>query len=1255
MATTLGVHLSWTGLPGDSAVQWSDVSADVMAIETQRGRDSELDQVQTGTASIQLDNWDGRYTPGRAYGPELLPAHVRNTDDATWWAHGPHAALSINSGKTPPAGYLGSSTVLEIDITSGLAQEDQAYSTSVPVTPGKPYKGSFLMQATSTAAALVSARIAFYNAAGAEITSGVDHDYAYNQYPAVVKMSLPDTYHRMGAGETLTNQSNAVVGVDPMVCYNVTSAPSWDKYGSGTAASFNGTNSVAEPCGVHIAVQSDQASSVELWFKASIAGPILADYQTLYNGTWYNAITAAGVPDLSSGRMWPALYVGGDGYLYCQAQQYASVQVKSPYLVNDGLWHHYVAASGGGVTKYYLDGVLIGSDPLGSAPGRPILGCADFTHHTTLSDGTTSLVSRPASNYFTGQITDFAQYRHMVSAVDVADHYRHGITEARRIPINSNANLGFWFPVSAVATAPTGAVKASLLMRTEQAYASSTLFLYSPSLREISPNYGTILPRRKVRVFSTTGRNLMPPGLNLGYRVNATPAGVDVNEEGAWYADANTNFSASGGVTFYGPATNTAGATLYGPSGNGPAVPWMLLPGHSYTFTCQVKGASFSTNHSSSVCAAYTSVTSDPTAAVSFSGSSNTATLSLAGWSTLTYSFTIPRTYTQPEFRFSIATTETLSSGTTYSWVTAIQNMQLVDTTSGSTVPAYTAGDGTMPVFQGFVDKWESLTEYDDTASVVATCSDPMRIMGDTQLPKPPQAFGFQPDWRVLGSWEMTPNLGNSPVDPNIQLIGAYQNGGNTPYSNMDYSPGFAQAVLPGVFLGNGNLGVSWVTSPAIYLMSFGKLAAQMSIEFWFIPRVSTSDPSGSFNAGDQYLTALGPFISMYSSTSSTVGGGYHYFSCGWTDRNTSTSNVTPGAANDLLNGGHVAIELTTSGGSSPTVVTKVIYNGSVLMTSGAETLTLPSPQFQISGSAPLTVGGVSIGAHNCEVYAPASYAAVGLDWAGRLAAFKSGRVSGNWDPYSNVDGPPAQAVVPWLMGACGLARPSSQLVSGSPSTSAASLVDPPMFTSASGLESLNTMTSQLGGVICMSRYGGVMVQDSAYRSDSVVPFVFSAEGATAPDASLLFLSDIDRTWTEADVTQGDGAAGNPSQGNASFAIANYPAFLRYGSHRQSINVREAARPEHARAVAFLGSYMVPSTRCDSAQFTVINQDLAALVPRVDVGSRVVFTDLPANAPTDQFFAWVESVSVSAKADGGTLVPTVTFALSPDFTHLPIQ
>jgi hypothetical protein len=265
-----------------------------------------------------------------------------------------------------------------------------------------------------------------------------------------------------------------------------------------------------------------------------------------------------------------------------------------------------------------------------------------------------------------------------------------------------------------------------------------------------------------------------------------------------------------------------------------------------------------------------------------------------------------------------------------------------------------------------------------------------------------------------------------------------------------------------------------------------------------------------------------------------------------------------------MLKGGHVAMEMSTSGGATPTVVTKTYYNGTLLMTSSAETLTLPSaPQFRLSGSAALTFGGVSIAPATFEVYAPACYAGTGLNWLGRLTAFKSSLASGQYSAGSVTDGPPAQSVIPWLVGACGLSRPSSQLVTGSPSTSTASLVDPPSFTSASGLDALNTITSQIGGLVCMSRYSAVMIQDSAYRVDSIPPFQFSAVGATAPDASLLFLSDIDRTWTEADVSQGD---------NNTWTLANYPAFLRYGSHRQSVTIRDADLNETLRAGAFLGS-----------------------------------------------------------------------------------
>jgi hypothetical protein len=1240
------------------------VSGDVTAIDTQRGRSTELDQVQTGTASIQLDNWDGRYTPGRAYGPEILPPLIGSTT-ATQWK--PYAGISATpmSDIPTPAGYTGSNSYVLFSGPSATVGQQIAYSPRMPVKAGTPYKGSFQVRNPGSASVALSARIAFYDANGNQIVTGLDRDFAYRQYADVVRMSLPDTYHRMGAYETLTNQSNALVGVDPMVCYNVGAGASWSNYqgtGPGSGA-FNAANfSVAEPCGLHIAVNSSAASSVEFWFQTTSAGPIMADY-TSSGLTWYNPIAPNGAVDGTSGRLWPGLYVGTDGYLYCQASATCGAQIKSPYPVNDGMWHHYVVACNSFSPSYYLDGVLIGTDTTtAGGPFRPILGCADVTHNTTYHSGTgtPALLALPTNGFWTGNISDFAQYRQALSARDIADHYRHGSTSTFAVPPAGTGVLANrWFPLSASGVAPAGAVTASLAIQADQALTSINFGVYGASLKPVSTNYGKILPRRKVRVFSTTGQNLMPPGLNSGYQTyNAIPAGVDANETGAWVLAGGTNFSYANGVTKYSAnSSSVSSLALYGPSGNGLSVPWMLIPGNTYTFTAQVAAWKFAANSTGVTIGINTTVNSAPGSSTYLNGSVTPQVISPGdtSWKTVTWTFTIPSTYQQPELLFTLYTSETLSSGSTYGWNTSIRNLQLIDVTNGQAVPAYTPGDGTMPVFQGFVDKWESLTEYDDTASVVATCSDPMRIMGDTQLPKAPQAFGFQPDWRVLGSWEMNGQTGFNAVDPNVQMVGAYFTNANATYSNMTYTPafaastpGFTPSALPGVFLGNGNKGATWITSPAIYLMSFGKLAAGMSTEFWFIPRQSTGDAQpGVYAAGDQYVSAMAPYFSVYASVANGGSGGFNRAWCGWGDWNAVSPVLTPGSALDVMQGGHIAIECASTGGTSPNVTVTVYYNGQLLVQSSPEALTMPAaPQFRLSGNANVApTNHAALPPFWFELYAPASYAGTGLNWAGRLAAFKSSRVSGNWTAGQVTDGPPAQQVMPWLMGACGLARPSAQLVTGSPSTSTASLVDPPSFTSGTGLDGLNTVTQEIGGLVCMSRYSAVMIQDSAYRTDSVVPFVFSATDATSPDSSLLFLSDIDRTWTESDVTQGANT----------FTVQNYPAFLRYGSHRQTMTVRNADLNDTQRAVGFLASYMLPSTRCDSAQFTVINQALAALVPLVDVGSRVAFTNLPANAPTSEYFAWVESVAVSAKADGGTLVPTVTFSLSPDFAHLPIQ
>lgn len=60
----------------DTSLVWEDVSADVDALTTRRGRNRELDRFVTGTATVRLENFDRQYDPTYTTGPfagSLLP------------------------------------------------------------------------------------------------------------------------------------------------------------------------------------------------------------------------------------------------------------------------------------------------------------------------------------------------------------------------------------------------------------------------------------------------------------------------------------------------------------------------------------------------------------------------------------------------------------------------------------------------------------------------------------------------------------------------------------------------------------------------------------------------------------------------------------------------------------------------------------------------------------------------------------------------------------------------------------------------------------------------------------------------------------------------------------------------------------------------------------------------------------------------------------------------------------------------------
>jgi hypothetical protein len=83
----LTVDIAFAAGPLGAAPVWTDVSADVLRIESiRRGRTTELGKFEAGTASIVLDNSEGTYTPGNTASPyyALLRPIKRIRINAEW-------------------------------------------------------------------------------------------------------------------------------------------------------------------------------------------------------------------------------------------------------------------------------------------------------------------------------------------------------------------------------------------------------------------------------------------------------------------------------------------------------------------------------------------------------------------------------------------------------------------------------------------------------------------------------------------------------------------------------------------------------------------------------------------------------------------------------------------------------------------------------------------------------------------------------------------------------------------------------------------------------------------------------------------------------------------------------------------------------------------------------------------------------------------------------------------------------------------
>ena len=73
---SLKVEIAFTAAPYATAPTWTDVTAYVRSVATKRGRSDETQKIEAGTATILLDNADGRFTPKRITSPSPYAGNI---------------------------------------------------------------------------------------------------------------------------------------------------------------------------------------------------------------------------------------------------------------------------------------------------------------------------------------------------------------------------------------------------------------------------------------------------------------------------------------------------------------------------------------------------------------------------------------------------------------------------------------------------------------------------------------------------------------------------------------------------------------------------------------------------------------------------------------------------------------------------------------------------------------------------------------------------------------------------------------------------------------------------------------------------------------------------------------------------------------------------------------------------------------------------------------------------------------------------
>ncbi len=300
---TITTEIAFASAWNSGGPTWVDVSAYVRGIDINRGRSNDLDAFTAGTASVILDNRDGRFNPSNTagpYSPNVRPRkqiRIRATYGATTYP------LFRGYVQTWPQDYpaMGKDAVTTVTAVDALALLG---GMTIPVDE-------------------MTARIA----AG----------------------ELPAPYFRYKMGDTNTDTPRYVdvsgngrdmpagsfLAVGPQLARYLDDASSAFAFGNGTL-------------GQTVAGTGSTSWTVAFWMQSTQVGASATSYATIFS---------MGVAEQIPTR----IAIDDSGYLYAKGFDFIpgiSPSARSSVKVNDGIPHHVaVVSTGGSGFTIYIDGI----------------------------------------------------------------------------------------------------------------------------------------------------------------------------------------------------------------------------------------------------------------------------------------------------------------------------------------------------------------------------------------------------------------------------------------------------------------------------------------------------------------------------------------------------------------------------------------------------------------------------------------------------------------------------------------------------------------------------------------------------------------------------------------------------------------------------------------------------------------------------------------------------------------------------------